>query len=109
MSNLLVQRHPFPVIPASLALLGIGLGVGIGVLIPNHTSDACLQALDKHEAQYQQLEGVLPVAADAVQAAARRSASGLDATTARLATIQAKLEAGEGPLQQATAQCRGNK
>jgi len=91
---------------AALAVVALAVGAGLGVLAPRPAPDACLQALAQHEAQYQLLEGALPVAADAVQAAARRSASGLNDATARLATIQDKLQAGEDPLRQATNQCK---
>jgi hypothetical protein len=104
-----MNKRPFPVIPAGMALLGIGLGVGLGVLIPKGAPDSCITALDRHQAQYTQLEAVLPVAADAVGAAVRRSVSGLDSATDRINTIKGKLQAGQGPLQQASDECRGTK
>lgn len=94
---------------AALAVVALAVGAGLGVLAPRPAPDACLQALAQHEAQYQLLEGALPVAADAVQAAARRSASALNDATARLATIQAQRKAAEGPLQQVSNECRGSK
>lgn len=104
-----VHRRNFPTVAASMALLGIGLGVGLGVLLPNDPPAACITALDRHQAQYTQLEAVLPVAADAVGAAVRRSVSGLDSATDRINTIKGKLQAGQGPLQQASDECRGIK
>jgi hypothetical protein len=99
--------HPW-VASAALVVGGAVLGMAAVSATPR-TPEACITALDRHQAQYSQLEAVLPVAADAVGAAVRRSVSGLDSATDRINTIKGKLQAGQGPLQQASDECRGTK
>lgn len=101
-------KREFPTLVAGVALITFAVGLGAGAVAPRspETPVACIEALDRSQVQYTQLESVLPVAADAVGAAVRRSVRDLDDATDRINSIKDKLDDGRLPLAAATEQCR---
>ena len=99
---------PAPFWPYPVAVAGaLVLGAVVGVNLPHAAPDSCLQALTQHQQQYDKLTEALPVAGQAIEAASVGSVRRLDAATADLKSIQVDLAKGRGPLDAATAECRG--